>query len=201
MGTSPRRIATWVGVAVVVVAVVAGAGLALRSARKGGEGSGERPHGDEAAALRETGILHLHFLCISIWTYQVDHGSMPATLADLVQGQSDADPRWLVDPSDPEPQPLGDSGLQTSFAYVGPLPDGAPDDVIVAYSRPGLYADGRIVARTDCWTEFITEKQLRSESPAGPVSLSRSYGAVREFLGPSLTPERDEELRRFYGID
>jgi hypothetical protein len=91
--------------------------------------------------------------------------------------------------------------LQTSFAYVGPLPDGLPADVIVAYSRPGLYADGRIVACVDCRTEFVTERQLRSESPGGPMSLSRSYGAVRELLGPHLTAERDEELRRFYGTD
>ena len=157
-------------------------------------GALEQAHG-EARKTRDR--VNLHNISIGIMLYVADEGgAYPDSLADLLDGGAYLDdPSVLLCPGDLTPGRLAD-GAPCSYEYIGALPAMPPAQVIVAYTREGIFPDGRNVLRADATIRWYGEQEL--SGPAG--LLADSYARVVTWLGDDLTEERDAELRSFYGI-
>jgi hypothetical protein len=140
--------------------------------------------------------VNLHNIGIAVMLYSTDSGGRcPGSLADLLGAGYMDDPGLLANPNDPMPRALPD-GTPCSYEYIGALPKLPPGPVIMAYTRKGVFADGRNVLRADMAVAWRTEGEL-----TGPKDLlAESYAWVVEWLGDGLTEERDAELRAFYEI-
>lgn len=125
----------------------------------------------------------------------------PPNLAVLVDKGLIEDAGTLVDPADNEPQAIGDTGVVTSYDYVGLLPEDVDTSVIVCYTRKGVRPEGRYVLSMDMMVELVTEDDLHDAEGPVRMSLRASYDAVVKAYGDKLTDGRKAELRRFYEIE
>jgi hypothetical protein len=142
----------------------------------------------------------LYGIGLAIAAYGDDHGSAyPESLADLLNGRAYlGGPGYLLNQVDPEPQNLPD-GTPCSYAYIGPLPAQPPEDTIIAYTRRGIFREGRTALYP--YAPYGTIRWHTEEELTDPDGLlAQSYARVVEWLGDDLTEERDAELRAFYEI-
>jgi hypothetical protein len=151
-------------------------------------------------ARKTVGMSDLHNIGLGLAMYRNDDdGKYPDSLAELVDRGYLADASPLIDPNDPDPQPLAGGKYKTSFEFVGALPPQVPPDTIIAYSRKGVYPQGRNVLYVDNAVMYVSEWQL--QQPGEPrTSLQASYDGVVAAYGNDLTPEIDARLRKFYEI-
>ena len=154
------------------------------------------------AAKLYPGRENLQEVGLGIFMYREAHrGEYPPSLAALL-GTGDYDwQQLLLDPADKTPTVIGPNGLKSSFEYVGSIPPSTPDAVIMAYSRRGIYKEGRSILSVDNAIRSVGEDALHD--PAGDVrtSLRASYEAVVKAFGDKLTEERRAELKKFYEIE
>jgi len=136
----------------------------------------------------------------AIAAYRAEHdGALPPTLESLVEGAYIASPEAFRDPCDREPVQRGQRGYSYSFDYVGPLPDGVWERVIICYSRAGLYEDEQVVLRLDGSLSWIMDMDAEAGGPQSPW-LEKSYEAVARRLGDDVTEERRRQIKAFYGV-
>jgi hypothetical protein len=157
----------------------------------------------ELIRLADKGRANLHAIGVGIASYREAHaGASPPDLESLFRGGYllQKDRAILVDPADAPPYAQGPAGIAPSCVYVGALPPVVPDDVIICYSRKGVYPDGRNVLRNDLAVDWVGEDQL--QDPAGEAwsSLRASYEAVVKAFGNTLTEQRKAELKKFYEV-
>ncbi len=153
-------------------------------------------------ARKSSGQANLHNIGLGIRMYQNDYdGEYPPDLEELVRLGYVPSADILLDPADRTPDLTEEMQLEISYVYVGPLPRNVAHNVIMGYSREGIYPGGRNVLFIYSAAEFAAEAALAD--PAGNVrtSLRVDYDAVVEAFGLDLTPERDAELRLFYEIE
>jgi len=139
---------------------------------------------------------------LAVALYRNGHGGeFPPDFQSLVDG---GHARWLesfVEPSDTQPIVVSPKGLKSSYEYVGPIPKTTSGTAIIAYTRKGLYAEGRNVLHAGMSANWVTEGELAD--PAGNVrtSLRASYEVVVKAFGDKLTEERKAELQKFYEVE
>jgi len=143
--------------------------------------------------------LHNIGLCISIWRADHDESYPPDLMAVVDSGFLENVQDVLVDPNDTTPQPIGGSGLKSSYEYVGTIPANVPPDTIIAYSRKGIWPSGRNVLYADMAVEFVGEAALRGEGRARKT-LRASYEGVVQAFGQALTDQDRARLREFYEV-
>ena len=149
-------------------------------------------------ARKAVGMSYVFNIGLAVLMYENEHGETPPTLEALLEGGYLADPSVLIHPADDQ-LAMWDGG--SSFIYVGSLPSGLPEEVIICYARAGIYFDGRTVLNHDMVVEQVSEFDLHDPNGSPRTSLIASYNAVVDALGDELTLERDAELRVFYEVD
>ena len=95
---------------------------------------------------------------------------------------------------------LGEKGVLFSYEYQGHIPRNAPSNLIVCYSRKGIYPEGRNVLFRDGVVTWVTEATLHG--PGGPrgLSLPQCYQTVLDLSGGRLTEEQQARLKKFYEV-
>ena len=183
-----------------ITALVQGAMTAyVQAAASGG---GATALGDaRAQAKRSASQSNLHQIGLAIYMWQAEHGEAgpPDLLAVVASDYIDDPAKVLVDPNDQNPRPIGSAGLKTSYEYVGSVPAKASPEVIIAYTRKGVWPEGRNVLFVDGAVAFMTEAQLQGRAPARST-LQQSYDAVVAAYGSGLTPADKARLQKFYEV-
>jgi len=145
-----------------------------------------------SSARGAASVSYLRQIGLACLMYANDHdGTLPNELGELVPDYLSS-PDVLVSPSDPSPMPLADTGLRTSYLYVGSLPVtdvDRPSGVVMAYSRRGVHRE-RTVLFADGHVETLSEQRFRAR-------LDESYRMVKETIS-GLSPERRARVARFY---
>ncbi len=133
--------------------------------------------------------------------YFNDYDRTPGRLQDLMAEPLGIEMDCFIGLGEDDPVPVDGRGFPASYVYVGSLLPGVPPDVIICYSREGLFPGTRTVLRYDGTTALATEEALHD--PGGPVgrSLVASYHALVEAFGHEFDDERAAELRAFYEVD
>jgi len=158
-------------------------------------------HRARSEARRAAGKSGLRNIFTGLALYLNDQdGAYPESLAELVDQGYLQGPGSLIDPSDPNPQPIAGGRYRTSYEYPGGLPRNVPPGVISVYSRKGIHPDGRNLLSIDGAVLWATEWQLNQPGGDMRTSLRASYEAVVAAYGDALTPEIDARLRKFYEI-
>ena len=147
-------------------------------------------------ARKAAGMNALRQLAMGVVLYRNDHGGdYPPDLAALVK-EGYLEQEALVAAGDDNPQPIGDTGLRSSFVYVGALPQAVPANVIMAYGRPDLRAGGRTCLYVDGHVEWVEKGDLH-----GPYGrLRQSYERVVQRVGDELDPEARQRIMEFYEV-
>jgi hypothetical protein len=148
------------------------------------------------------GQFNLHEIGLGIAMYQNAHdGQYPPNLAAIVQEGFIEDASALVDPADTDPQAIGDTGVVSSYEFVGPLPKSVDASTIVCYTRKGVRPEGRYVLSADMALALVSEDELHNADGLARTSLRASYNGVIAAYGGALTEERKAELKKFYEIE
>ncbi len=163
----------------------------------------------ETAAMTEARIqarqaagrhnLHSIGLGIAMWRISNDE-NYPPDLESIVESELIEDREVFIDPGDDSPRTVGSSGLMTSYEYVGSIPKNVPSDVIIAYSRKGIWPEGRNVLYVDMAVQFLTEEELHGGQPGARKTLEQCYQAVVDAYGDDITPEIRARLQKFYEV-
>jgi hypothetical protein len=152
----------------------------------------------EARKSNSRNNLHNIGLCIAMYRSE-NRDELPPDLDTVIQHYV-GDREALLDPADAEARRLGPKAAPSSYQYVGPIARGVPAEVIICYSRKGLYPDGRNVLCADCVVAWVDEEELRATALDTRRSLRSSYGAVIQAFGNELTEERRAQLKAFYEV-
>jgi hypothetical protein len=156
------------------------------------------------ALARASGAAHmsndranLHNIGLAISQYRADNNQeYPPNLKILLDKRYLTKPSVLVAPGDENPPVI--DGMKCSYVYVGtPFPKKAPMGAIIAYTRPGVYAEGRNELYADFAVMF-----MRGRRDAGLQNrrLRNEFATIAKLLGPALTEARKKELAKFYGV-
>ncbi len=168
----------------------------VAGASGGGMGAGTGNQSDQSKSLS-----NLHEIGLAVYMWQADHDqAWPSDLAVAATRYLPHPEEVLVDPQDEHPEPIGSSGLKTSYVFVGSMPATASPDAIIAYTRKGVWPDGRNVLYLDGSVEFVTEAKLHGETPGARTTLQQSYDAVVAAYGSKLTPQDKARLQKFYEV-
>jgi hypothetical protein len=148
------------------------------------------------AARMSNDRANLHNIGLAISQYRVDNNQeYPPNLKILLDKRYLNGPAVLVSAGDENP-PIID-GMKCSYVYVGtPFPKKTPMGAIIAYTRPGVYADGRNALHADSAVIFL--RRRRGAALRNP-RLRNEFAAIAKLLGPALTEARKKELEKFYG--
>jgi hypothetical protein len=142
----------------------------------------------------------LHLLWAGLDSARVGEGGWPSDMVTALELLGERGKKLWVRPSNPRVVQTWENGL-SSYHYVGSVPANLAEDVIICYSGKGDLPGGRVVLRPGSGTQFVAEKRLAADYGPARSCLRTSYKVVAAALRPSLTPERDAELRRFYEVD
>jgi hypothetical protein len=152
---------------------------------------GEMRTGIAESAMRE--------VARGIRSYQLNNdGALPETLEELAPAYLDAQQVFVM--------PRAFLGAQTGkppdvlYRYVGPLPAGTPDSVVVCYTARGLIEGKRCVLTLGGETRWMPEDGEGNAAAAAAGALQLSYEAVVQTYKDELAPERDAQLRDFYEV-
>ena len=107
----------------------------------------------------------------------------------------------FVDPGDKQPVRAGKRGLNYSYEYAGALPAGTSRDVIICYSRKGLYPDERLVLRADGSVAAVSEKDLHDAKGGARTSLAAGYALAVAAFQCAVSDEQRAALKKFYEIE
>ncbi len=153
---------------------------------------GEAGRAADRANLRNIGL--------ALAMYRSEHDEhYPPGLYALVEKGYLHSPENLVSPGDPDPPRIGPQGSPCSYEYPGSLPADVPWDAAVAYTRRGVFADGRHVLFADGNVIFVPESQIAS-GWTGLGSLQETYNWLmerREEWPEDADPDR---IADFYGM-
>lgn len=155
-------------------------------------------------ARKCSSLANLHSWGAPIQMYRHEEGRYPDTFQALIDaGYVECCCPSLIDPCDPQGEGPADETGRSSYQYVGAIPVDAPPEIIIAYLRPGIRSDERVVLYNDRErsVEWVCEEELHGGPEVGQRSLRASYDAVVAAFGDELTPGRDAELREFYEIE
>jgi hypothetical protein len=160
----------------------------------------ETPPQDQRSASES----NLHNIGLTIIIYRAAHeNQFPADLETLLtEGLfKENEVGVFVDPGDKQPARAGKRGLNYSYEYAGALPAATSRDVIICYSRKGLYPDERLVLRADGSVAAVSEKDLHDPKGGARTSLAAGYAlAVAAFQG-AVSDEQRAALKKFYEIE
>ncbi len=158
-------------------------------------------HGARQAARKASSMANMRVIGLDIMLYLADHDQLPPDFETLIEGGYAESPEEFLDPADAHPVQRGKKGYRYSYEIVGSLPAMPDVSSIVAYSRKGVFPDGRTVLFADSHVEFLTEAELHSREAGSHASLYASYQGLIEQFGDQLTEERKAELKRFYEVE
>jgi hypothetical protein len=151
---------------------------------------------------KSEGYRQLHGIMEAISEFRnAQHEDYPPNLRSLIErgylkGEG-IDIRWPVEP----PITRGKKALEESYAYVGPIPSNAPPEIIIVYSRKGIYPGERNTSCVDSAIRFATEAELHDPKGQPRTSLAASYRLLMDRIGGELTQEDVARLRQFYEIE
>lgn len=161
-------------------------------------------------ALKAQGKENLRQLGVGIFLYRVEgDDSWPSSLLDI-SPYCKKNIDQFVEPLDKHPQLLHPDpkehwglprDIKYSFVFVGELPKEVPPELIVAYTRKGVYSDGRHVLYPDARVAWVSEDSLHTPGGATGMSLNESYHHVIDLLGNKLTEKDNARLKSFYEIN
>jgi type II secretory pathway pseudopilin PulG len=136
---------------------------------------------------------NLHFIGMAIDAYRTAYdGQYPPTLAHLLEEGYLDSAEVLVSPADESPRTV--NGVRTSYVYIGtPLPENVPNDLPIAYTRPGVFDSRQNVLYPD----LSVRKHGGTQAAIAAQIRDEAGDPVAESLNGSLTEERKEELREF----
>lgn len=134
---------------------------------------------------------------LGIIMYQDDHEHIPDSLSALVDDGYIGARDVFKCPAGGRAM-KGEGGLRSSYEYVGKLPPHVDHTVIIAYDRRGNHPRGRNCLFMDGHVEFVSERQLRSNT--GHQSLEKSYEKVLDAYGDDLKEKRKKQLKTFYEV-
>jgi len=153
------------------------------------------------AARESGGRANLHDIGLGIAMYREgNNDDYPPDLEPLLDKGFLESPEVFVDPADKAPVQRGAAGFRYSYEYVGTVPAAVPGNVIMAYSRRGIYPAGRNVLCADVAVLWVSEAELHNPNGNPRTSLRASYEAVVKAFGDKLTDERKAELKKFYEV-
>jgi hypothetical protein len=155
---------------------------------------------DEAKKAVSRANLHNIGLGIAMHRAAHDDAYPPDLRALLTEGYLD-DREMLLDPSDAKPVPVGGNGPPCSYEYIGQIPRGAPPDTIIAYTRKGIYPDGRNVLYEDVAVMWVPEADLHDPQGDPRKSLRASYQALMDSCGPDMAEEQKARLKVFFEVE
>ncbi len=118
-------------------------------------------------------------------------GKYPFRLEDLSPDCAKND-AVFKSPADATPT-RGQKNIMLSYDFVGNVPISPPRDCIIAYTRKGVFEDGRHVLRASGKVEWLAEAEIAAE-------LQSSYLALKEAWKEEIQPRRKLQLCEFYGI-
>jgi hypothetical protein len=157
-------------------------------------------------AGKSEGRANLHNIGIALAMYRAvyragNNDEYPPDLEPLLDKGFLKSPEVFVDPADKAPVQRGAAGFRYSYEYVGAVPAAVPGDVIIVYSRRGIYPDGRNVLCADAAVLWASEAELHNPNGDPRTSLRASYEAVVTAFGDRLTEERRAALKKFYEVE
>jgi hypothetical protein len=179
--------------------------LAMRLSMRGEAEASEGGRADilggdqEGPALGAAADLHSIGLGIAMWRKDHD-GAYPTDLEALLNDGYLESEAVFVDPQDPKPVQRGKKGFLYSYEYVGAIPGEQPENLILAYSRQGAHADGRIVLYVDLAVEFVSEKDLHQPGGTRGMSLVECYKSIVDRQGQQIGDDLKARLRTFYEV-
>lgn len=115
-------------------------------------------------ARRSVSAANLHCWGTTIRLFVDRHASYPSSLTILYEEGLIEDCPEPTDPCDESPPPPDEDGRRWSYVYVGKLPADIPEWTIIAYTRPGVQPDQRLVLYADEGrsVEWVTEEDLHA---------------------------------------
>jgi hypothetical protein len=179
--------------------------LAMRLSMRGEAEASEGGRADilggdqEGPALGAAADLHSIGLGIAMWRKDHD-GAYPTDLEALLNDGYLPTEAVFADPLDPKPVQRGKKGFLYSYEYVGAIPGEQPENLIIAYSRQGVHADGRIVLYVDGAVEFVSETHLRQPGGSRGMSLVECYKSIVDRQGQQIGDDLKARLRAFYEV-
>ncbi len=143
---------------------------------------------------------NLRMVGLGLVLYGSQHeGRFPPGLHTLAEEGHIDSPRRLVSPGDSNPPSIGPQGFPCSYEYPGPLPVRVHRGIAVAYTRRGVFPDGRNVLFADGSVRFVRESHF-SRGWTGRVSLQDAYNWLmerKEYLPENADLDR---IADFYGM-
>ena len=131
---------------------------------------------------------NLHQVGLGLQVYASEHGGQfPDKLGDLSQYVPASE--VFVCPADSRPM-VSQSGLKTSYHYVGSLLPKADGAIMIMYDKKGNHPHGRCAQFVDARTEFISEEDF-------PSRLKESLELVKQHWD-EYPPERQAAIEAFY---
>ncbi|MFW6188901.1 MAG: hypothetical protein ACOC7T_00575 [Planctomycetota bacterium] len=153
-------------------------------------------------AQRAASASNLHNIGLGLAMYRQGHqGRFPSELEDLIEAGFLDTAEVFIDPTDQNPRVRGGRGLRYSYRYPGALPADVPPNMIVCYSRKGIYPEGRNVLYVDQRVEFVDESELTSPGGAQGMSLPECYRWLIEHHGEVLSDEQKARFKEFYEVE
>lgn len=159
-------------------------------------------------ALKTQGGENLKQISLAIFLYRNENDDKwPSSLLDVCMYCENLD--QLVEPLDEHPQLLHPAeeywqlprDIECSFVFVGELPGEVPPELIVAYTRKGIYSDGRHVLFADGGVKWVFEDSLHTPGGAQGMSLKECYHCIIDLLGNELTKNDNARLKEFYELN
>lgn len=151
-------------------------------------------------AQKATGRSNLRNIGLAIAMYRSAHGRFPATLDVLVEEGFLDSPEVLVAPADDNPPQTGANGYPCSYEYPGALPMEVPPSFVIAYTRSGVYRDGRNVLYADGAVQFVPESRMARGQGGRGMSFSDCHKWLLD-RRDQLPEQADlERIAEFYNM-
>lgn len=159
-------------------------------------------------ALKTQGRENLGQIGLAIRIYRGEmEGKWPSSLLDISMYCENLD--QLVEPLDEHPQLLHPAeerwqlhrDIECSFVFVGELSGEVPPELIIAYTRKGIYSDGRHILFADASVKWVFEDSLHTPGGARGMSLKECYHCIIDLLGNELTKNDNARLKEFYELN
>lgn len=151
-------------------------------------------------ANKAAGRSNLRQIGLAITMYRSAHGRYPATLGMLVEEGFLHSEDLLVAPGDDNPPQTEANGYPCSYKYAGALPKEVPPSLVIAYTRPGVYRDGRNLLYADNAVQFVPESRIARGHGGRGMSFSDCYQWLLDHK-EDLPEQADlERIAKFYNM-
>ncbi len=141
-------------------------------------------------AQRAHDLNNLHQIGLAIAMYENTNADRLPPSLDALVAAGYCDTAVFVNQRDSQPETT-EGAMPTSYRYIGGLRGGYVVDgmTIIAYTRRGVFEDGRNLLFADMHVEWVNESQIGAR-------FADSYELLKSSV--ALTPDEDRAARAFY---